>query len=102
MLKVLSAFNHLVGIVTKSARVTRDLNLLADLARRGLANVMLSVTTLDHRLARKMDPRVSTLQRRLEVIRLLSSVWISTGVMVVPIIPELTNNEIEPMLKNGG
>ena len=99
VLKVLSAFNHPVGIVTKGARVTRDLNLLADLASRGLAHVMLSVTTLDHRLARKMEPRASTPQRRLEAIRLLSSAGIPTGVMVAPIIPGLTDHEIEPILE---
>ena len=97
--KVLSAFNHTVGIVTKGARVTRDLNLLSDLASRGLAHVMLSVTTLDHRLARKMEPRASMPQRRLEAIRLLSSAGIPTGVMVAPITPELTDPEIEPILQ---
>jgi DNA repair photolyase len=99
VLKVLSVFNHPVGIVTKGARVTRDLNLLADLASRGLAHVMLSVTTLDHRLARKMEPRASTPQRRLEAIRLLSSAGIPTGVMVAPVIPGLTDHEIEPILE---
>jgi DNA repair photolyase len=99
VLIVLSAFSHPVGIVTKGARVTRDLNLLADLASRGLVQVMLSVTTLDHRLARKMEPRASTPQRRLEAIRLLSSPGIPTGVMVAPIIPGLTDHEIEPILE---
>ncbi|NQV79217.1 MAG: PA0069 family radical SAM protein, partial [Alphaproteobacteria bacterium] len=99
ILKVLSAFGHPVGIVTKAARVTRDVNLLADMAARGLAHVMLSVTTLDHRLARKMEPRASTPQRRLDAIRLLSSASIPTGVMVAPIIPGLTDHEIEPILE---
>jgi DNA repair photolyase len=98
VLKVLSAFNHPVGIVTKGARITRDVNVLADLASRGLAHVMLSVTTLDHRLARKMEPRASTPQKRLEAIRLLSNAGIPTGVMVAPIIPGLTDHEIEPIL----
>ena len=99
VLKVLSAFNHPVGIVTKGARVTRDVNVLADMARRGLAHVMLSVTTLDHRLARKMEPRASTPQRRLDAIRLLSRAGIPTGVMVAPVIPGLTDHEIEPILE---
>jgi len=99
VLKVLSAFNHPVGIVTKGARVTRDVNVLADMARRGLSHVMLSVTTLDHRLARKMEPRASTPQKRLEAIRLLSSAGIPTGVMVAPVIPGLTDHEIEPILE---
>ncbi len=99
ILKVLSAFGHPVGIVTKAARVTHDVNLLADMAARGLAHVMLSVTTLDHRLARKMEPRASTPQRRLEAIRLLSSAGIPTGVMVAPISPGLTDHEIEPILE---
>ena len=99
VLKVLSAFNHPVGIVTKSARVTRDVNLLADLAGRGLAHVMVSVTTLDHRLARKMEPRASTPARRLEAIELLSRAGVPTGVMVAPVIPGLTDHELEPILE---
>jgi DNA repair photolyase len=97
--RVLSAFNHPVGILTKGARATRDLNLLADLASRGLAHVMLSVTTLDHHLARKMEPRASTPQRRLDATRLLSSAGIPTGVMVAPVIPGLTDHEIVPILE---
>ena len=99
VLKVLSAFHHPVGIVTKAERVTRDVNLLADMAARGLAHVMISVTTLDHRLARRMEPRASAPQRRLDAIRLLSRAGIPTGVMVAPIIPGLTDHEIEPILE---
>lgn len=99
ILKVLSAFNHPVGIVTKSARVTRDVNLLAGMAKKGLAHVMLSVTTLDHRLARKMEPRASTPARRLEALGLLSRAGIPTGVMVAPVIPGLTDHELEPILE---
>jgi len=99
ILKVLSAFNHPVGIVTKSARVTRDVNLLADLGNRGLAHVMISVTTLDHRLARKMEPRASTPRRRLEALELLSRAGVPTGVMVAPVIPGLTDHELEPILE---
>ena len=99
VLKVLSAFNHPVGIVTKGARVTRDLNLLADLASRGLAHVMLSVTTLDHRLARKMEPRAPTPQRRLETIRALVDAGIPCGVIAAPMIPVLTDPELESILE---
>lgn len=99
ILKVLSAFNHPVGIVTKSARVTRDVNILADMASRGLAHVMLSVTTLDHRLARRMEPRASTPGRRLEALELLSRAGVPTGVMVAPVIPGLTDHELEPILE---
>ncbi|HUD53439.1 radical SAM protein, partial [Parvibaculum sp.] len=71
VLEVLSAYNHPVTIVTKSARVTRDLDILSDMAKRGLAKVALSVTTLDAKLARVMEPRASTPSRRLEAMKLL-------------------------------
>ncbi len=99
VLKVLSAYNHPVGIVTKSARVARDVNILADLAGRGLVHVMISVTSLDHRLARKMEPRASTPRRRLEAIELLSRAGVPVGVMVAPVIPGLTDHELEPILQ---
>ncbi len=98
VLEVLSAYNHPVTIVTKSARVTRDLDILSDMARRGLAKVALSVTTLDAKLARVMEPRASTPSRRLEAMKLLSSAGVPTGVMVAPVIPALNDSEIEKIL----
>ncbi len=98
ILEVLEARNHPVGIVTKSALVTRDIDILARMAERGLAKVALSVTTLDRMLARTMEPRASTPTKRLEAIRQLSEAGIPASVMVAPIIPGLTDPEIERIL----
>lgn len=98
ILEVLDARNHPVGIVTKSALVTRDINILARMAKKGLAKVALSVTTLDRRLARTMEPRAATPTKRLEAIRQLSDAGIPTSVMVAPIIPGLNDAEIERIL----
>ncbi|MEQ1942107.1 PA0069 family radical SAM protein [Mesorhizobium sp. VNQ89] len=98
ILEVLDARNHPVGIVTKSALVTRDIDILSGMAERGLAKVALSVTTLDRMLARTMEPRASTPTKRLEAIRQLSDAGIPTSVMVAPILPGLTDSEIERIL----
>lgn len=98
ILEVLDEFNHPVTIVTKSARIVRDLDILAPMAARGLARVALSITTLDARLARTMEPRASTPARRFEAMRLLNASGIPTGVMVAPIIPALNDMEIEKIL----
>lgn len=98
ILEVLEARNHPVGIVTKSALVTRDIDILARMAEKGLAKVALSVTTLDRKLARTMEPRAATPTRRLEAIRELSNAGIPTSVMVAPVIPGLTDQEIERIL----
>jgi DNA repair photolyase len=98
ILEVLDARNHPVGIVTKSALVTRDIDILSRMAERGLAKVALSVTTLDRVLARTMEPRASTPTKRLEAIRQLSDAGIPASVMVAPIVPGLTDQEIERIL----
>ena len=98
VLEVLSEFNHPVSITTKSASVTRDLNLLANMARRKLVKVFLSVTTLNRRLASKLEPRAATPERRLSAVRELSEAGIPTGVLVAPVIPGLTDTEIESVL----
>ena len=98
ILEVLAEARHPIGIVTKSALVTRDIDVLRLLARDGLARVYLSVTTLDPRLARTLEPRAAAPHRRLEAIRALTAAGIATGVMVAPIIPALTDHEIEPIL----
>lgn len=98
ILEVLEARSHPVGIVTKSALVTRDIDILSRMAQRGLAKVALSVTTLDRMLARTMEPRASTPMKRLEAIRQLSEAGIPTSVMVAPIIPGLNDHEIERIL----
>jgi DNA repair photolyase len=99
VLEVLSEFNHPVGIVTKSALVLRDIDLLADMARRNLVKVAISVTTLDGKLARAMEPRASTPAKRLEALRALSSAGIPTVVMIGPVIPAINDMEIESILK---
>ncbi|PNG24423.1 PA0069 family radical SAM protein [Methylocella silvestris] len=99
ILGVLSRTSHPVGIVTKSALVTRDIDILAPMAERGLVKVALSVTTLDPALARKMEPRASSPERRLDTIRRLSDAGIPTVVMTAPIIPAINDAEIEAILE---
>jgi hypothetical protein len=99
LLEVLERTSHPVGIVTKSALVVRDIDILERMAKRGLARVALSVTTLDRRIARAMEPRAATPAKRLEAIRRLSEAGIPTSAMVAPIIPGLTDSEIEGILE---
>ena len=99
ILEVLDRFGHPVGIVTKSALVLRDLDILARMARRNLAKVALSVTTLDPKLARVMEPRAATPPRRLEALRQLTEAGVPTSVMVAPIIPAINDAEIERILE---
>lgn len=98
ILEVLERASHPVGIVTKSALVTRDIDILARMAKRNLAKVAMSVTSLDARLARSMEPRASAPMRRLEALRKLSEAGIPTTVMVAPVIPALNDCEIERIL----
>jgi DNA repair photolyase len=98
ILEVLDLTNHPVGIVTKSALVTRDIDILSGMAERGLVKVALSVTSLDRKLARAMEPRAATPTRRLETLKLLSAAGIPTTVMVAPVIPALNEEEIERIL----
>ncbi|MCK9553902.1 PA0069 family radical SAM protein [Aquamicrobium sp.] len=98
ILEVLEARGHPVGIVTKAALVTRDIDILARMAQRGLAKVALSVTTMDRRLARTMEPRAATPTKRLETIRQLTDAGIPTSVLVAPIIPGLNDQELERIL----
>ncbi len=98
VLEVLARTNHPVAIVTKSALVLRDLDLLAPMAKKGLAKVALSVTTLDPCLDRKMEPRASSPERRLDTIRRLAEANVPTAVMVAPIIPAINDAEIETIL----
>ena len=101
ILEVLDKASHPVSIVTKSALVMRDIDILSRMAARGLAWVGMSVTTLDRKLARTMEPRAATPPRRLEAIRALSDAGIPTAVMVAPIIPGLNDHEIERVLDSG-
>ena len=99
ILKVLAQCRHPVTIVTKSAAVTRDLDLLAPMAADGLARVALSVTTLEPALARTLEPRAAAPHRRLEALRTLSAAGVPTSVMVAPVIPALNDHEIEAVLE---
>ena len=99
VVEVLAEFNHPFGIVTKSASVTRDLDLLKPLAEKELVKVALSVTTLDPKLARAMEPRASTITKRLAAIEMLAKAGVRTVVMMGPIIPGLNDHEIENILK---
>ncbi len=98
ILEVLEARNHPVGIVTKSALVTRDIDILGRMAEKGLAKVAFSVTTLDRMVARTMEPRAATPTKRLEAMRALDEACIPVSVMVAPVVPGLNDHEIERIL----
>src|ERR1700736_6428392 len=99
ILEVLDEASHPVGIVTKSALVVRDIDLLARMAKRNLVKVAISVTTLDASLARTMEPRASTPPRRLEALRQLVKAGVPTSTLVAPVIPALNDAEIERILE---
>jgi DNA repair photolyase len=98
LLEVLDRASHPVGIVTKSALVLRDIDVLARLAERDLVKVAISVTTLDRQIARKMEPRAATPGKRLEAIAGLAAAGVPVAVMVAPIVPALNDSEIESIL----
>ena len=98
ILRVLSDFNHPVAITTKSALVERDLDLLKPMAAKGLARVLISIATLDHELARSMEPRASTPARRLQTVRTLAQAGIPVGVLVAPVVLALTDPDLERIL----
>lgn len=99
IMEVLARCRHPVTIITKSALVLRDLDLLADLARDGLAGVAVSVTTLDVELKRVMEPQTASPHARLETVRKLNEAGVPAGVMVAPVIPVLTDHEMEGILE---
>jgi DNA repair photolyase len=96
---VLYEFRHPVGIVSKSPLILRDLDILAPMAELGLAKVALSITTLDRKLAREMEPRAGTPPRRLQAIRELRKAGVPAGVMFAPVIPALNDEELESVLE---
>jgi DNA repair photolyase len=98
LLEVLDRASHPVGIVTKSALVLRDIDVLARMAKRDLVKVAISVTTLNRQIARKMEPRAATPKKRLEAITALTSAGVPVAVMVAPILPALNDSEIESIL----
>lgn len=98
ILEVLARTNHPVGIVTKSALVARDIDILGPMAAKGLAKVAMSVTTLDRKLSRALEPRAATPDKRIETIRKLSEAGIPVSVLVAPVIPTINDHEIEQIL----
>jgi DNA repair photolyase len=98
ILEVLRDFRHPVAIVTKSPLILRDLDILSEMADMGLAKAALSVTTLDRKLARTMEPRAGTPPRRLQAIRALADAGVPAGVMFAPAIPALNDHEMEAVL----
>jgi DNA repair photolyase len=101
ILKVLARYKHPVGITTKNALVTRDIDILAPMAERRLAAVSVSVTTLDRKLAWAMEPRASTPDRRIEAIRQLAAAGVPAMIGFAPIIPGLNDHELEAVLERG-
>jgi DNA repair photolyase len=98
ILEVLRDFRHPVAIITKSPLILRDLDILSDMASMGLAKAALSITTLDRKLARAMEPRAGTPTRRLQAIQGLVDAGVPAGVMFAPAIPALNDHEMEAVL----
>src|SRR5271170_3432292 len=98
ILEVLERAGHPVGIVTKSNLVVRDIDILARMAKRNLVRVGISVTTMDAKLSRVMEPRAPTPPRRLEAVKQLAEAGVPTSVMVAPVIPAINDAEIERIL----
>ena len=99
LLEVFAACDHPLTIVTKSALIERDIDLLAPMAKKNLVKAFISITTLEHRLARTLEPRAASPQRRVDAIRALASAGIPCGVMVAPLIPALTDKSLEGVLE---
>lgn len=99
ILEVLAEFNHPFSLVTKSSLVERDIDIIAPMAAKGLATIFVSITTLDRHITRKLEPRAAAPERRLETLRRLSEAGIPTGVMVAPVIPALTDFDMENILQ---
>ncbi|WP_338547906.1 PA0069 family radical SAM protein [Roseovarius phycicola] len=100
-LQVLSEFNHPVAIVTKGCLIEHDIDILSDMATRGLVKVGITVTTLDADMSRKLEPRAPAPKRRLRMISRLAEAGVPVRIMTSPIIPGLTCHEIEPLLTAG-
>src|SRR5690606_19347602 len=99
ILEVLAECEHPVTLVTKSALVERDLDLLAPMARKNLVKVFVSIGTLDRVLARKLEPRAASPQRRIDVLKALSAAGVPCGVMVAALIPALNDRTMEHVLE---
>jgi DNA repair photolyase len=99
LLEVMERWGHPVSVITKSQLIMRDIDILSRLAARNLAKAAISVTTLDRRIARVMEPRAAAPHRRLEAIRALAEAGVPTTIMVAPIVPAINDGEIESILE---
>ncbi len=99
IIEVLAACDHPLTITTKGALIERDLDLIAPMAAKGLVRVFVSIAMLDRGLARKLDPRAAAPHRRLQIVRALAEAGVPVGVNVAPIIPQLTDHEMEAILE---
>ena len=99
ILEVLAAHEHPFTIVTKSALVERDLDLIAPMAAKNMARVYVSITSLDRDLARTLEPRAAAPPRRLQAIRALADAGVPVGVLVAPVIPQLNDRDLEAILE---
>jgi DNA repair photolyase len=99
ILEVLAECAHPFSIVTKSAGVLRDLDLIAPMAASNMARVFVSITTLDRDLARRLEPRAAAPERRLQTIRALADAGVPVGVLTAPVIPQLTDRDLEAILE---
>jgi DNA repair photolyase len=99
LIEVLAECSHPLTITTKGALIERDIDLLAPMAVKGLVRVFISIPTLDRELARKLDPRAAAPHRRLALVKLLAEAGVPTGVNVAPVIPQLTDRELEAILE---
>jgi DNA repair photolyase len=99
ILEVLAEFNHPVMITTKGALIERDIELLSGMAAKGLARVAISIASLEPEIARRLEPRAAAPGRRLEVLRRLNAAGVPAGVIVAPVIPALTDQDLEKVLR---
>jgi DNA repair photolyase len=99
LLEILAECEHPLTIVTKSALIERDLDLLAPMARKNLVKAFVSITTLDRQLARSLEPRAASPQRRVDALRALAAAGVPCGVMIGPVIPALTDKSMEHILE---
>jgi DNA repair photolyase len=99
MLKIMAQYRHPVGIITKNSLVSRDLDLLKDLAQDNLVHVYISITSLTEELRRTMEPRTASATKRLQTVETLAKAGVPVGIMCAPIIPGLNHHEIPAILK---
>ena len=99
VLEVCAEFNQPVGVITKNAGIERDIDILAPMAEKRLVGVTISCNNLDHEVARRLEPRCSAPKRRLQAMKTLSDAGIPVCVLVAPVVPFLTDQQIEPVLE---